>query len=87
MNYTLVDKNKIERIISLFGLKDTKIKLGLLYVYYSYVSDISSDHFCLPDQYNHFRIKITFSSFSSQKLKIFEQNCVSRENLDDFSEQ
>ncbi len=43
--------------------------------------------FCVPDQYNRYRIKITFSSFSSRKLKVFEQNCVSRENLDHFNEE
>jgi len=77
LNYSSIDKYKIERItISLYDFDRLTVNLGLY-----------DDHIYLFDPNKYHRTKVTFSSFLTQKLNTFQQNCINEKNNDDFGEE
>jgi len=73
LNYSLIDKNKIERI-TIKTLNSDRIIVGLE------PFNINNHVFELNKQ---LRTKVTFSTFLTQKLSSFEQNCIPQGNKED----
>jgi hypothetical protein len=77
LNYSLIDEKKIESItITLFDFDVLTVDLVIYNVNHvqQYIFDLDK----------HFRTKVTFSTFSIQKLNSFEQNCINEQNVKDF---
>jgi hypothetical protein len=76
LNFSSIDKNKIDRItISLFNRDGYRVILEK--------SSINEYYF---EVNNDFIYKLTFWSFLTQKLSLYDQKCISEESVKDFSD-
>jgi hypothetical protein len=77
LNFSSTDKNKIERItINLFNSDGYTVNLEPFNIN-DYLFELN----------NHFRYKLTFWSFLTQKLSLYDQKCISEERVKDFSDE
>jgi hypothetical protein len=77
LNFSSIDKNKIDSIaISLFDGNEYTVNLEPF--------NINENLF---EVNNHFRHKLTFWSFLTQKLSFNDQNCISQESVKDFNDE
>jgi hypothetical protein len=77
LNFSSIDKNKIERIaISLFNSDGYSVGFERFNI---------NDYFFKPN--NNFRYKLTFWSFLTRKLSLYDQKCISEESVKDFSDE
>ncbi len=77
LNFSSIDKNKIDRIaISLFNSDEYSIHLEPFNIN-EYFFELNND----------FRYKLTFWSFLTLKLSLYDQKCISEESVKDFSDE